>query len=461
MLIEFKVANFRSIREQQTLSLVASNADKSLNGGVIEHPLPGLAGLRFLKGAALYGANASGKSNVIQAMGFLRDCVVNSATKLQPGNQTGAEPFKLDRESITKPSEFEITFVADITNQAGEIQATRFVFGLAITPQRVIEEYLVAYPKGLPQKWYHRIYNETEKAYEWAKPSTGFKRNKSLEQKTRENCLYLSVGPQFNHPQLTKVFNWFNLHLRLISLNHGADISYVRTIELLKNPAQRDRILNLLKSADIGIGNANIDVIKSKPEILELLQLSKQFDQAIKAFQNMSPRHRRLISAFESQSVTEEGILPEDSYSVNLMHTAEGVDPVPLDFDDEESSGTRHFFALIGFWIEILEGGFTVFIDEIETSLHPLLVKELLRLLLSETHNTKGAQIIFTTHNPVLLDTTLFRRDQIWFTEKSPNGATQLYPLTDYQPRKDEALAKGYLAGRYGGIPFIPEGLKL
>ncbi|MFZ4699919.1 MAG: AAA family ATPase, partial [Candidatus Methylumidiphilus sp.] len=132
-----------------------------------------------------------------------------------------------------------------------------------------------------------------------------------------------------------------------------------------------------------------------------------------------------------------------------------------LDFDDEESSGTRHFFALIGFWIEILESGYTVFIDEIETSLHPILVKELLRLLLSDTHNTKGAQIIFTTHNPVLLDTTLFRRDQIWFTEKSPNGATQLYPLTDYQPRKDEALAKGYLAGRYGGIPFIPEGLKL
>ena len=111
MLIEFKVANFRSIREQQTLSLVASNADKSLNGCVIERPLPGLAGLRFLKGAALYGANASGKSNVIQAMGFLRDFVVNSATKLQPGDKTGAEPFKLDRESAKKPSEFEITFV--------------------------------------------------------------------------------------------------------------------------------------------------------------------------------------------------------------------------------------------------------------------------------------------------------------------------------------------------------------
>jgi AAA15 family ATPase/GTPase len=102
-----------------------------------------------------------------------------------------------------------------------------------------------------------------------------------------------------------------------------------------------------------------------------------------------------------------------------------------------------------------------VFVDEIETSLHPVLVKELLKLLLCSKNNPKGAQVVFTTHNPILLDGSLMRRDQVWFTEKSPVGATHLYPLTDYQPRKDEALAKGYLAGRYGAIPFMPEGLKL
>ena len=102
-----------------------------------------------------------------------------------------------------------------------------------------------------------------------------------------------------------------------------------------------------------------------------------------------------------------------------------------------------------------------MFFDEIETSLHPVLVKELLKLVFSNQHNPKGAQVVFTTHNPMLLDSALLRRDQVWFTEKSPNGATQLYPLTDYQPRKDEALAKGYIAGRYGAIPFLPEGLKL
>ncbi len=132
-----------------------------------------------------------------------------------------------------------------------------------------------------------------------------------------------------------------------------------------------------------------------------------------------------------------------------------------LDFENEESAGTRRFFSLIGPWTDILDNGYTAFVDEIETSLHPILVKELLKILLCSKNNPKGAQVVFTTHNPVLLDGALMRRDKIWFTEKSPAGATHLYPLTDYQTRKDEALGKGYLAGRYGAIPFMPEGLKL
>jgi AAA15 family ATPase/GTPase len=146
---------------------------------------------------------------------------------------------------------------------------------------------------------------------------------------------------------------------------------------------------------------------------------------------------------------------------INLAHTAERGIAVILNFENEESAGTRRFFAIVGPWLDILENGYTAFIDEIETSLHPILVRELLKLLFSPKHNSKGAQIIFTTHNPLLLDTTLMRRDQIWFTEKTPAGATELYPLTDFQPRKDELVAKGYLAGRYGAIPYIPQGLKL
>ena len=430
MLIEFKVSNFRSIREEQTFSLVAGNADKELTSCVIDRELPGLSGVRFLKGAAIYGANASGKSNVIEAINYVTRFIQRSATKIQPGDSTGAEPFKLDRESATKPSVFEITFVSE---------GDRFVFGFAVTPTRVVEEYLVAYPKGAPQRWYQRTFNAEKNVYDWAKPSTAFKQDKSLQDKTRENSLFLSVGPQFNHTQLTQVFNWFKNSVRFIHLSADAMLRPVFTAELVAKPSHHDRILNLLKSADIGVVDAKVEEKEIDVEMLKKT-LSESF-----------------LAQLEKDGLTKSQKLVK----ISLTHKAEGIEPVALDFDDEESAGTRRFFSLIGPWTDILENGYTVFIDEIETSLHPILVKELLKLLLCSKNNPKGAQVVFTTHNPVLLDGALMRRDQIWFTEKSPAGATHLYPLTDYQPRKDEALAKGYLAGRYGAIPFMPEGLKL
>ncbi len=430
MLIEFKVANFRSIREEQVFSLVAGKSDKDLSACVIDRELPGLSGVKFLKGAAIYGANASGKSNIIEAVSFLAKFVRRSATKIQPGDPTGAQPFKLDRDSVTKPSQFEITFVAD---------GVRYVFGISVTTKRVTEEYLVAYPKGVPQRWYQRTYNASKEAYEWAKPSTAFKPDKSLQDKTRENSLFLSVGPQFNHEQLTGVFNWFKKNLRFIYLSADAMLHPTFTADLIVKPNYHDRILNLLKSADIGVTDAKI----------------KEVEISLEEFRKSLPP--AMLAEMEAGGALKE----TKGIEINLTHKADGIDPVALDFEEEESAGTRRFFSLVGPWADILDNGYTVFVDEIETSLHPVLVKELLKLLFCSTNNPKGAQVVFTTHNPVLFDSALMRRDQIWFTEKTPGGATHLYPLTDYQPRKDEALAKGYLAGRYGAIPFLPEGLKL
>jgi AAA15 family ATPase/GTPase len=430
MLIEFKVSNFRSIREEQKFSLVAGSADKDLTSCVIDRELPGLSGVKFLKGAAIYGANASGKSNVIEAMRFVTGFVQSSFTMIQPGDPTGTEPFKLDRVSASNPSEFEITFVAE---------NDRFVFGFSVTPTRVIEEYLIAYPKGAPQRWYHRIFNAEKNEYEWAKPSTAFKQDKSLQDKTRENSLFLSIGPQFNHAQLTQVFNWFKNNIRFIHLSADSMLHPSFTADLCVKSTHHDRILNLLKSADIGVADAKINEKEITVEEMK---------------QNLPPL---FLARLEKDGLMK----PQKGIEISLTHKAEGIDPVALDFEDEESAGTRRFFSLIGPWTDILDNGYTAFVDEIETSLHPILVKELLKLLLCSKNNPKGAQVVFTTHNPVLLDGTLMRRDQIWFTEKSPAGATNLYPLTDYQPRKDEALAKGYLAGRYGAIPFMPEGLQL
>lgn len=431
MLIEFKTANFRSIREEQTFSLVSSNAVKDLENCLIETQLSGLSGLRFLKGAAIYGANASGKSNLIQALHFLSNFVQQSATTIQPGDPTGTEPFKLDRDSVNKPSEFEATFVT---------ANVRYVYGVSLTRERVTEEYLFAYPNGSPQRWFHRTYNAEQKIYEWAKPSTAFKQDKSLQDKTRENSLFLSVGPQFNHEQLTPVFTWFKKELRFIHLNaENVRLRPRFTAKKLNSPEYHDRILNLLKSADFGITDAKaeerefqVDEVKEKvpPDVL-------------------------------TEILASGGKVKVSKTEITLIHQAKNIDPVAMDFDNEESAGTRRFFSLAGPWLDILDNGYTVFIDEIETSLHPVLVRELLKLLFCSRNNTKGAQVVFTTHNPFLLDNSLIRRDQVWFAEKTPEGATHLYPLTDYKPRKDEALAKGYLAGRYGAIPFLPEGLQL
>ncbi len=358
MLIELKVTNFRSIREEQTFSLVAGNADKELASCVIDRQLPGLSGVRFLKGAAIYGANASGKSNVIEAMRFVTGFVEGSATKLQPGDPTGATPFKLDRDSGSKPSEFEITFVAE---------NVRFVFGFAVTPKRVVEEYLVAYPKGAPQRWYHRTFNEGKNAYAWARPSTAFKHDKSLEDKTRENSLFLSVGPQFNQAQLTQVFNWFKNSVRFINLSADAMLHPRFTTELMAKITHHDRILRLLRSADIGVADAQIQETEVSVE-----ELKQKFSPAI-------------LARLEKDGPME----PRKLVEINLTHTAEGIAPVALDFDGEESAGTRRFFWLIGPWTDILDNGYTVFVDEIETSLHPVLVKELLKLLLCSKKQSK------------------------------------------------------------------------
>lgn len=442
MLIEFKVSNYRSIREEQVFSLVASNTDKELPSCVIAAELPGLSSVKFLKGAAVYGANASGKSNFVEAVRFLRKFVLTSAVRLHPGDPTGAEPFKLDVESIDKPSEFEITFVA---------QGVRYVYGASVTRERVTEEYLAAYPKGAPQRWFHRLYNSEQGVYEWSKPSAAFKNDKSLQDKTRENSLFLSVGPQFNHEQLTTVFNWFKNELHFISLSAGDVLDSSFTIEMLKeDPVRKEQILKLLKGSDLGIAGIHLEERTVPKDNLDQDQVEQLLSLAQQQLENTIAGQ---IANVELGEVVQT--------EVHFKHQSGSSEGVLMGFNSEESAGTRRLFSLVGPWLDILRNGHTAFIDEIETSLHPVLVRELLKLLFCDKNNPKGAQIVFTTHNPVLLDTSLIRRDQVWFTEKTPVGSTHLYPLTDYKPRKNEALAKGYLAGRYGAIPFIPEGLSL
>ena len=432
MLIEFKVANYRSFRETQTLSLVAGKSDKTaLPENKIICPLPGMSGLDYLKSVALYGANASGKSNVLKAFAMLASFIENSAFRFGPNDKIFfAEPFK-SPPYFTQPSKFEVIFVAD---------GVRYLFGLSLTKERVIDEYLVAYPKGLPQEWYIRTWNQDMQKYDWKFPSSGFKRGRGLVEKTRHNAAFLSTAAQFEHPQLKSVYQWF-ANIGLAQLGGGHDLAPIFTANMMKESSDNHTlIVKCLKNADFGIVSAHVEEEVLASENVERI-LPPHLLTQIKANNNESTE--RVFKTLQ----------------IELSHQGCGDHPVKMDFIKEESEGTQKYFSLLGPWLNNLRNGRVFIVDELETSLHPFLVWELIKLYNSKEHNPNGSQLIFTTHNPYLLDTTLFRRDQIWFTKKNTEGATQLYPLTDFAPRKDEALTKGYLAGRYGAIPFFPEGL--
>lgn len=430
MLIEFKVSNFRSIRDLQTLSLVSMNADKGLRQNLIDTRMPGISSLRFLKGAALYGANASGKTNLLEALYFVSFFIETSASRLGPGQPIPVQPFKLDAATRLAPSQFEVTCVAN---------GVRYVYGFTVTRERVLEEYLDAYPKGLPQHWYHRRWDVDAAAYEWVRSETHFRVPVDLQERTRENALFLSVAAMFNAEQVLPLHGWFQRSLRFVSLGTGSWSDPSATMQMHEQAEYRDRIVRFLSNADTGIVSMTSTLLEVDAHDASPWLLREQL-RTYGSARGAGPSHMRDLE-------------------IALGHRAAGEDPIPLAFPAEESAGTVRFLSLIGPWLDMLDNGYTVCVDEIDTSMHPLLVRELLRLVFSDGHNTRGAQIIFTTHNPLLLDATLMRRDQIWFTEKTMQGATHLYPLTEYKPRKDEALARGYLAGRYGGIPFIPEGL--
>ncbi|MDR2115362.1 MAG: ATP-binding protein [Planctomycetaceae bacterium] len=428
MLIEFSIGNFRSFGEIQKFSLVASNYEKNLPDNKIKCSLPGMSGLDYLSAAAVYGANASGKSNLLLAFNVLCNFVENSF-RADLKFPTCAAPFKLNKSFQKLPTTFEILFV---------INNVRYKYNLALTPEQVINESLTAYPKGRPQDWYHRKWNEKNQEYDWSFPNYPVKKGlPQIAERTRSNVAFLSKSADDKHSQLTNVYNWFTQKVKRLNFAGGRLIPVYTMEAMKKSQIQHEKVISLLQNADF-------DIISGQVNEKELS------DDDI---QNLPPP---LLAMF-CQTQTKNNKSSFKSLSLSFVHRG-NENSVEMDFEAEESEGTKRYFALLGPWLDVLENGDILFVDELETCLHPLLLVELIKLFRSP-NNRNGAQLIFTTHNPLLLDETILRHDQIWFTEKQQNGETNLYPLTEFAPRKGEALVKGYLAGRYGGIPFIPNGL--
>lgn len=413
MLVEFRVKNFRSLRDEQVLSLVASK-DKALREtNTVQTGIRAAPAL--LRSAVIYGANASGKSNVVKALQFMRGMVAESAS-LPPAQALGVQPFRLDAGSASRPTEFEVTFA---------LEGVRYQYGFSLTAEGVVAEHLLVYKAFKPQRWFERTFDAAtgKDTYEFG---SGLKGPKNVwEGATRHNSLFLSMAVQLNSEQLRPVFNWFVRQLLII--NEFAQLNQQFSVQMLKEATTHQQICEFLSAADVSIADIDVVTMKVQGQVM-------QFD----------------LATGKSESSAKE-IEHEQLHFHHVTEHGKAVFGLA-----DESSGTRNLLSLSGPVLDALNRGLTVVIDELDTSLHTLLVRQMVRLFHQPGLNTKGAQLVFTTHDASLLDAPdLLRRDQIWFVEKKSDQATTLYGLSDFSPRKTEALERGYLRGRYGGVPFL------
>lgn len=422
MLVQFRIENHRSIRDEQTLSLVA--AGDRTDGRLI---LAERLGESLLPAVALYGANASGKTNVLHALAFMCNAVLDSHRRWEPGTATPREGFALSDRGV-KASLFEVDIVVD---------TVRYRYGFVLGSGGVHEEWLMAWPNGRKQTWFERE-GETIK---FGKNFNG--ENETIQRITRANSLFLSAAAQNNHTQALQVYQWF------------ADVGF----EFRRSPHQD---LSALQAAEIAtlfsnwrqaelFGDDDDDTRRHHREsIVRLLKAADLGIQDIKLRANAKGDYR-MRPGYDPGPVRRE---------LSFLHQAGDGSGVWLPLE-AESSGTVTLLNMAVRIVDILARGALLCVDELEASLHPMLALELLRLFQDRAHNPLGAQLVFTTHDSNLLGNVLgdppLRRDQIWFTEKDADGATHLYPLTDFHPRKEENLERGYLQGRYGAIPCLGE----
>ena len=393
--------------------MVASK-DKTLQGAnVLATGLKGVP--QLLPAAAVYGANASGKSNLIKALQYMRGVVVDSAA-MAPNQTFAVQPFRLHREFLNEPTEFEISFILD---------KTRYQYGFALTSRRITSEYLLVYRSFKPQRWFSRSFDEKsgKDIYEFSASLKGFKN--LWEKATRSNSLFLSMAAYLNSEALQPVFDWFAN--QLIVFNEFAAPNPDLTVQMLEDADNRKNICNFLASADISIADIEVET-------------------------RMVPGGRFRVDFLTGKAESQS---EESEQKLLRFHHITKEGSAIFDLIDE-SSGTRNLLFLLGPIFKTLQKGLTLVIDELDVSLHPLLVAELISLFHNRKANQNKAQLIFTSHNTSFLNVPqLLRRDQVWFVEKGQNQASVLTGLQEFSPRKHEAIERGYLMGRYGAIPLF------
>ncbi|OIK10067.1 ATP-binding protein [Bacillus sp. MUM 13] len=402
MLITFNVKNFMSFRDATTLSLESEPITEHEDTHTFEHQET-----KLLKTAVIYGANASGKSNLLKAMKVMRDLILNSSKESTATEGINVTPFLLNTHSANEPTIFEIEFIhKDLI----------YRYGFSVDKKKVHEEWL--YLKEL------KLFDRKGNKYDLPKSSPFHNEGKGLQAKTRDNALFLSVVANFNGKIALDIQSWIE-DFKFIS---GMDNRSMNQIgDLLDKPSYKEKILKLIRAADIGI------------EDLKVEEIEYTFGDSV------------LPKNFKGQIL----------YSVRKTFNEEEQEAGLQTFDVRlsESEGTKKFLALVGPIIEILENGGVLLVDELDAKLHPHLTRKIVEMFNSYDVNKSNAQLIYATHDVTNLTNKQFRRDQLWFVEKDRIGSSELFSLADFRDvddkkiRKDASYAKDYMLGKYGAIP--------
>ncbi len=417
MLLEFSVGNYLSFKTKTTLSLAATSIKEHVDTNIFSTER-----LDLLKGAVIYGANASGKSNFIKAMSTMRRLVLQSFEQSST-YKLDIVPFLLNTDTEQSASFFETVFIID---------NIRYRYGFEVDDKQVHAEWLFEAPKNADKPLFIR----EEDGIEVMK---GFPEGKDLEERTRENALFLAVADQFNGKIAKKIMQWFNNFITISGLSHEGYKGV--TFGMLENKQTSTALLDFYKKLDLGFDDISIS---KKP--FDGKELPKDMPESL-----------------VKQLVTDlEGAFKIDIKTIHKKYDAKGkaIGQVEFDMRSQESSGTNKLFNISGPVFDVLNDGGVLVVDELDASLHPLLTLAVTKLFNSKDFNRNNAQLIFATHDTNLLYYGNYRRDQIYFIEKDQYGVSDMYSLVEYKEqgktiRKDRSFEKDYIEGRYGAIPFI------
>lgn len=422
MLVNFTFQNFRSFRDEKTLRMEAGSI-KELNASVIQKD-----SYRLLPAAVLYGANSSGKSNVLMALMTMRGVLLGSV-RLNPKDELNFQPFKLDLVSADNPTSFEIQFLQD---------EVKYRYGFEYDKTHISKEWL--YEKPIGQREFN-LFLRVEDEFEVSK--NRFPEGLGKESATPSNRLFVSLVAQLNGSKSMRILDWFNNCNYLSGLKSQEYEGF--TLKMFSNHLEGCKeALDFFHHTQLGFKDLLVteklladDVFADKIHLPDTLRL-------------------KLMEELKDKKIMEA---KTTHYIYNEVGEVSGLET--FDKDDMESEGTKKVIEMSGPIFDTLKSGKLLVIDELDAKLHPLLTRSILQLFMDPEINTHGAQLIFATHDTNLLSLTYLRRDQIWFTEKDQTESSDLYSLVEFKDvngtkiRNDRSVQKDYINGRYGAIPFL------